>query len=75
MVHAHIPVQHWLLWRLAPLWGYSLLFLLSSLGIGLVLLRRVLRLAHLPPVEEGLFGMTLGSIAFVFGMYLAGVVG
>ncbi|WP_437975077.1 hypothetical protein WMF11_44480 [Sorangium sp. So ce295] len=75
VVHAHIPVQHWLLWRLAPLWGYSLLFLLSSLGIGLVLLRRVLRLAHLPPVEEGLFGVTLGSIAFVFGMYLAGVVG
>ncbi|WP_433930695.1 hypothetical protein AB3662_42020 [Sorangium cellulosum] len=74
-VHKHIPVQHWLLWRLAPLWGYSLLFLLSSLGIGLVLLRRAVRLAHLPPVEEGLFGMALGAIAFVFGMYLAGAVG
>ncbi|WP_199789499.1 hypothetical protein [Sorangium cellulosum] len=74
-VHGHIPVQHWLLWRLAPLWGYSLFFLLSSLGVGLVLLRRALRLVHLPPVEEGLFGATLGIITFVFGVYLAGAAG
>ena len=74
-VDNHYPVREWLIWRLAPIWGYTLLFNLGSVAFGSFLLRRLLGERELPALERLLHSMLLGLTAFVLGWYLLGFVG
>jgi hypothetical protein len=71
----HYPIKEWLIWRLAPIWGYAILFDLSGVAFGSFLLRRLLGQRELPAIERLLQSMMLGLTAFVLGLYAAGFVG
>jgi hypothetical protein len=62
-------------WRLAPLWGYALLFNLSCVAFGAFLLKRLLGERELPALERLLHSMMLGLTGFVLAWYVAGFVG
>lgn len=74
-VDARYPVSEWLVWRLAPIWGYTLLFNVSAVAFGSLLLRLLLRERELPALERLLFSMVLGLTAFVLVWYLFGFLG
>jgi hypothetical protein len=74
-VDARYPISEWLVWRLAPVWGYTLLFNASAVAFGSFLLRRLLGERELPALERLLFSMMLGLTAFVLAWYLFGFVG
>jgi hypothetical protein len=69
------PLVEWLTWRLAPIWGYALLFNLSAVVFGSFLLRRLLGERELPALERLLHSMMLGLTAFVLALYGFGFVG
>jgi hypothetical protein len=71
----YYPIKEWLVWRLAPVWGYALLFNSSCVAFGSFLLRRLLGTRELPALERLLHSMLLGLVAFVLGLYAAGFVG
>ena len=68
----HYPVVEWLVWRLAPLWGYTLLFNLACVLAGATIVRWVVGIRRLPAAEWLLQSMCVGLVLFVFGQYLAG---
>jgi hypothetical protein len=74
-VGARYPVSEWLVWRLAPVWGYTLLLNVSAVAFGSFLLRGLLRSKELPALERLLHSMMLGLTAFVLCWYLLGFVG
>lgn len=74
-VDNHYPLREWLTWRLAPVWGYTLLFNVSAVAFGSFLLRRLLGERELPALERLLHSMLLGLTAFVLGWYLLGFAG
>jgi hypothetical protein len=74
-VDAHYPIREWLIWRLAPVWGYSLLLNVSSVAFGGFLLRCLLGNREVPSLERLLHSMVLGLTAFVLGWYVLGFVG
>lgn len=63
------------MWRLAPIWGYALLFNLGCVAFGSFLLRRLLGDRPVPALERLLQSMMLGLTGFVLVWYLAGFVG
>jgi hypothetical protein len=69
------PVREWLTWRLAPVWGYALLFNVAAVTGGAFLLRRLLGDRPLPALERLLQSMMLGLTSFVLLLYVAGFVG
>lgn len=74
-VHRYYAIDTWLVWRVAPLWGYALLWNASLASFGAFLLRRLLGERELPALERLLQSMMLGLVAFVLGLYAAGFVG
>lgn len=66
------PVSEWLVWRLAPIWGYTLLFNASCVVGGAYLLRRLLGERELPALERLLQSAMLGLVAFVLVWYVLG---
>jgi hypothetical protein len=74
-VNNHYPIREWLVWRLAPIWGYTLLFNASSLAFGSYLLKRLLGERELPALERLLQSMMLGLVGFVLCLYTVGFVG
>jgi hypothetical protein len=66
------PVSEWLVWRLAPIWGYALLFNVSCVAFGAFLLRRLLGNREIPALERLLQSMMLGLTAFVLALYVLG---
>jgi hypothetical protein len=66
------PVSEWLVWRLAPIWGYALLFNASCVAFGAFLTRRLLGNRELPALERLLQSMMLGLTAFVLSLYVLG---
>lgn len=68
----HYPLAEWLVWRLLPIWGYTLLFNLSCVAFGAFLLRRLLGPRELPALERLLQSMMLGLTSFVLALYLGG---
>ena len=68
------PVDTWLFWRLATLWGWMAVLSLACLSVGSLVLERVIRL-ELPPLEAVVQSMALGLVCFVMCMYLGGAVG
>ncbi|MDF3065698.1 MAG: hypothetical protein K0R38_1299 [Polyangiaceae bacterium] len=74
-VDARYPVAEWLVWRLAPIWGYTLLFNFSAVAFGAFLLRRLLGERELPALERLLQSMVLGLTGFILLWYGLGFVG
>jgi hypothetical protein len=66
------PVSEWLVWSLAPVWGYALLFNASCVAFGSFLARRLLQRRPLPALERLLQSMVLGLTAFVLALYVLG---
>lgn len=66
------PVSQWLVWSLAPVWGYALLFNLSCVVFGSFLVRKLLQERTLPAIERLLQSMMLGLTAFVLVLYVLG---
>lgn len=71
-VNDHYPVADWLAWRLLQLWGASALLHAGCVATGYLVLTRVLRLRGLPRLETLVVSMTVGLVAFVMAMYVAG---
>jgi hypothetical protein len=65
-------VEQWLFWPLAKLWGWVALFNAACFGFGQLVLARWLRVRELPPLEEAVFGMAVGVVAFTIAMYAGG---
>lgn len=74
-LNPHYAIKEWLVWRLAPIWGYALLFNVSCVAFGSFLLRRLLGQLELPALERLLQSMMLGLTAFVLVLYAAGFAG
>ena len=69
--HAY-PISEWLVWSLAPVWGYALLLNGSCVAFGSFLARRLLQRRPLPALERLLQSMMLGLTAFVLALYVLG---
>lgn len=74
-VDPYYPIKSWLVWRLAPVWGYALLFNVGCVAFGSFLLKRLLGERELPALERLLQSMMLGLTGFVLAWYVAGFVG
>jgi hypothetical protein len=72
VVHQVYPIQQWLFWPLATLWGWMAVFSLACASFGQWVLIRVLRLRGLPALESAVLAMATGVVAFAMAMYLAG---
>ncbi len=68
------PIDTWLFWSMAALWGWLFTFSLACVCMGQLILERMLRLA-LNPLESALQSMSVGVVAFVMCMYLGGALG
>lgn len=66
------PIADWLVWRLAPIWGYTLLLNAACVAFGAFLARRLLQERELPALERLLQSMMLGLTAFVLALYVLG---
>lgn len=71
-VNGVYPVSEWLVWSLAPVVAYALLFNLACVAFGSFLLRLLLRDRPLPALERLLQSMMLGLTAFVLALYVLG---
>jgi len=68
----HYAVEDWLVWRMLPLWGYTLLFNAACVCGGAGALRALLGKRQLPALEWLLYSMAAGLVLFVLGLNLAG---
>ncbi len=66
------PIAEWLVWRLMPVWGYTLLWNVACVAAGAAVLRLLLRGRDLPVVEWLLQSMALGVVLFTLALYLFG---
>jgi hypothetical protein len=66
------PVRDWLVWRLLPLWGYTLVWTAACVAAGSSVLRWLLRGQKLPAVERLLHSMTIGVAGFGSVSYVLG---
>ena len=66
------PVKDWLVWTLAQIWGWVLLFNLCTFCLGQFVLVRILKLDQLPVLESAVLGAAIGIVGFTMAMYLAG---
>jgi hypothetical protein len=71
----YYPIKTWLVWRVAPIWGYAIAFNLGCVAFGSFLLRQLLGQRPLPALERLLQSMMLGLTAFVLALYALGFVG
>jgi len=68
-------IRLWLVWRLAALWFWTLLWNLGCLSFGQFLLTRVLKLRDVPALESAVLSMASGVVMFALGMYAGGALG
>ena len=66
------PVREWLIWRLLPLWAYTIVWCAACVASGSSVLRWLLRGRPMPAVERLLHSMViglagLGSLSYVLG--------
>jgi hypothetical protein len=66
------PIQDWLFWTYATLWGWLLFFSVSCLSIGAFVLRSLLRFRRLPVLESVTLSMAVGTVTFAICMYVGG---
>lgn len=65
-------IRLWLVWRLAALWFWVLLWNLGCVSFGQFLLTRVCKLRDVPALESAVLAMASGVVAFAIVMYAAG---
>ncbi len=66
------PIQDWLVWTLAQIWGWVLLFSLCTLCFGQFVLVRVLKLDQPVLLESAVFSAVIGTLGFALALYIAG---
>jgi len=66
------PIQDWLVWTLAKIWGWVFLFSLCNFCLGQFVLVRILKLDQLPVLESAVFSAAIGTVGFTLAMYVAG---
>jgi hypothetical protein len=66
------PIQDWLVWTLAKIWGWVFLFSLCTFCLGQFVLVRILKLDQLPVLESAVFSAAIGTVGFTLAMYVAG---
>jgi hypothetical protein len=72
---AHSSVGQWFVWRLILIWGYALIFAVSTFAFGAGVLGALLPARRVPIVEWVLQALALGLVGIVLGLYLLGVTG
>jgi hypothetical protein len=72
VVEPAYPLDDWLFWTLLALFGWVGVFNLACFCFGQLILRRVLMLGELPPLEACVQGMMTGVVGFVMFMYAGG---
>jgi hypothetical protein len=72
VVHKFYPIERWLFWKLAMLWGWALLLSLACTSFGQWLIARVLKLRGLTPLESAVFAMATGLLCFEIALYIGG---
>jgi hypothetical protein len=73
VVHDHYPIQHWLFWVYAKLWGWCALFGLACLGAGHALVTAIL--PNIPLRERVVLALPTGCLAFFAAMFAGGLLG
>jgi hypothetical protein len=73
-VHAHYPIQNWLLVRELQYWGMSVYFSAGCLSAGLEILHRVAP-GKYRATEAPFIAFPLGLLAFGFSVFLVGLAG
>lgn len=71
-VHEHYPIQHWLFWSYAKMWGWCLLFSGACFGAGTLVVNPMLPKGF-PLRERLVFTMPAGCIAFFYAVFLGGL--
>jgi hypothetical protein len=66
------PIQDWLVWTLAQIWGWVFLFNLCTFCLGQFVLVRVLKLHQLSILESAVISAAIGTVGFTLVMYVAG---
>ena len=66
------PVERWLFWPLAALWGWVASLNLACLSFGQLVLVRGLKLRNLPALESAVYSMAIGLVCFVIALYVGG---
>lgn len=69
------PMDGWLFWSLAKIWGALAAFNAAAWAFGQLLLTRLLRLSTVPPLERAALSACLGIFAFAAALFGAGVFG
>lgn len=72
IVDRFYPVERWLFWKLAMLWGWVLVLSLACTCFGQLLITRVLRLRGLTALESAVFAMATGLVCFELSLYIGG---
>jgi len=73
-VQSFTPLRHWLAWRFLLYWALAIVFYLSAISAGNLLLRRLLE-RYLPLDEQLLLSAGLGVLAFGLVFFTLGVAG
>jgi len=74
VLHRHIPIDDWLVWRYASLWVLAGLWMLACASIGMLALRAVGPVAR-PFSERLAIALPVGVLLFALGLFLAGLAG
>lgn len=74
VVHKHYPIDHWLFWRYAEYWVFSLTWVLACVSSGNLIVTRIL--GHtLPFQERAVLSFSVGIYVFFVGMFTGGLLG
>jgi len=69
------PIQQWLVWRLAVIWLWCLVFNGALLAFGVWLTGRIVGEATLPPLEAAVTSVAVGTVGMGLLLYAAGFLG
>ncbi|MBN2195114.1 MAG: hypothetical protein JW751_20015 [Polyangiaceae bacterium] len=75
IVDEHYPIRDWFIWTLLPIWAYVGLFAASTFSFGAGVLRWTTGPRRAPLAEWVIHSLTVGIVAFVWGLYLLGATG
>jgi hypothetical protein len=72
IVDKFYPIERWLFWKFAMLWGWVSLLSLACASFGQLLIVRVLKLRGLVALESAVFAMASGLLCFELALYAGG---
>jgi hypothetical protein len=74
VLHHHIPIDEWLVWRYASLWLLTGVWMLACASIGMLALRGLGPVAR-PFSEHLAIALPVGVLLFALGLFLSGLAG